>query len=188
MKAATRVITQKEIDLRLAMRMLWDDHTTWTRAAIVSIAGKLPDINPVVNRLMKNQEDIGNAVKQFYGNDAGKKLTDLLKEHIQQAYDLVVAARDGEKDKVDSLTKAWYENADMIAAFLTSANPKYWPMDMTKKHMHEHLDLTLKEAVVRVQGKWDDDVKAWDAAHAQIFSMADMLSMGIMQQFPDKFM
>jgi hypothetical protein len=187
MKTMTRTITQKELDLRIAMRTLWDDHTTWTRAAVVSVAGNLPDISSVVNRLMKNQEDIGNAIKPFFGEQAGMKLTELLKEHIQQAYDLLVAARDGNQKEVDRLTRAWYENADKIASFLTSANSKYWPIDMTKKHMHEHLDLTLHEGVVRIQGKWEEDVKAWDAAHAQIMSMADMLSDGLLRQFPDKF-
>jgi hypothetical protein len=185
--AATKTITQKELEFRIAMRTLWDDHTTWTRAAIVSVAGDLQDVNSVVNRLMKNQEDIGNAIKPFYGSEAGSKVTELLKEHIQQAYDLLVAAKAGEQEKVDSVNKAWFENADKIASFLTAANPRYWPIDMTKKHMHDHLELTLHEGVVRIQGKWEEDVKAWDAAHAQIFTMADMLSDGIIRQFPGTF-
>ena len=188
MKTMARTITQKELDLLNAMRALWADHANWNRAVTVSAAAGLPDLDIAVNRLMKNQEDIGNAIEPFYGNPAGTKLTELLKQPISQAYDIVVAAKTGDKAKLDSSNKAWYENANMIAEFLTGANAQNWPANMTKKHMKDHLDLTDHEAVVRLQGKWEEDVKAWDAVHSQIMMMSDMLSEGLVKQSPDKFM
>ena len=52
--------------------------------------------------------------------------------------------------------------------------------------MKDHLDLTLNEAVARLQGRYADDIAAYDAVHAEILSMADMLSDGITAQFPSK--
>src|SRR5690349_5707856 len=60
------------------MRVLWQDHGTWTRLAIVSFADNSPDLQPTQDRLLANQTDIGNAVKPYYGDDAGNKLTVLL--------------------------------------------------------------------------------------------------------------
>lgn len=67
-----------------AMRKLWEDHITWTRVFIISAAGDLPDKATATDRLLQNQVDIGNAIKPYYGDAAGDKLTMLLKEHSER--------------------------------------------------------------------------------------------------------
>jgi hypothetical protein len=177
----------KDAAFRQGMRKLWEDHIIWTRQVIVSALASLPDLNFAVERLMQNQADIGNAVKPIYGDEAGNKLTALLKEHISGAYEILTAAKAGDNNKLDAANKAWYKNADDIAVFLSGANPQNWPVDQMKGHMKEHLDLTEAEAVARLQGKWADDVATFEKVHMQILGMADMLSSGIIAQFPKKF-
>jgi hypothetical protein len=177
----------KEAAFRMVMRKLWEDHIIWTRQVIVSAVAGLPDLNFAVERLMKNQEDIGNAVKPFYGDAGGNKLIALLKEHISGAYAVLSAAKAGDDAKLATENKAWYKNADDISEFLGGANPQNWPVQQMKAHMKDHLDLTLAEAVSRLQGKWADDIAAYDKVHQQILNMADMLSGGILAQFPQKF-
>ena len=77
-----KVTTIDPIQLKLALRDLWVDHIVYTRNYIIGFAAGLPDTNIVAQRLLKNQEDIGNVIKPFYGNEAGNKLTSLLKGHI----------------------------------------------------------------------------------------------------------
>jgi hypothetical protein len=168
------------------MRRLWEDHIVWTRQFIVSAAADLPDRDLAAQRLLRNQEDIGNAVKPFYGNAAGDQLTALLKSHITVAADLVGAAKQGNQDAVKSRSAAWYANADSISTFLASANPNWKAADL-EAAMHEHLDLTLKEATARLQKDWQADIAAYDRIHHHILGMADVLSSGIARQFPDKF-
>ncbi len=170
-----------------AMRKLWEDHITWTRLCIVSAAADLPDKDLTAQRLLQNQVDIGDAIKPFYGDDAGNKLTALLKDHILGAADLVAAAKAGDKSAVDTASAKWYANADDIAAFLSAANPKAWPLADMKAEMKMHLDLTLQEAVDRLGAKYADDIKDYDKVHEHILGMADVLSNGIISQFPDKF-
>jgi len=173
--------------LRVDMRKLWEDHITWTRLWIVSFAAGLPDQDVAAGRLMQNQVDIGNAIKPFYGNEAGTKLTGLLKEHIQGAVELVTAAKAGDAAKIAAAKTRWYKNGDDIAAFLASANPKNWPLGSMKSGMKEHLDTTLQEAQDRLSGKWAEDAKDYDRVKAHILALADMLTKGIVNQFPDRF-
>jgi hypothetical protein len=173
-----------------AMRKLWEDHIVWTRQFIVSAATEaenLPDTGPTVDRLLANQTDIGNAIKPFYGEAAGDALTALLREHILTAADIIAAAKAGDGDAVEAAAAAWYANADEIATFLSEANPRNWPLDEMKAHMKSHLDLTLEEAVARLEGRYADDIAAYDKVHADILEMADMLSAGIIAEFPSRF-
>jgi hypothetical protein len=175
------------ISFRNGMRQLWEDHIVWTRLAIISLADDRPDKDASVGRLLQNQQDIGDAIKPYYGEDAGDQLTALLHDHITIAAELVLAAKAGNTAAVNDASARWYANADAIAAFLSTANPDAWPLDHMQEMMHEHLDLTLAEAVARLSGDYAADVKAYDAIHPQILGMADMLSLGIINQFPKQF-
>jgi len=182
-----RADSSKRTAFHDAMRKLWEDHITWTRIFIISAAGDLPDKATATERLMQNQVDIGNAIKPYYGDAAGDKLTSLLKEHISTAAEVVAAAKANDSAKLTDANKRWFANAEQIADFLSTANPKNWPQAEMRSMMREHLDLTTKEAVARLHGDWAGDVAAYDAVHQQILKMADGLSMGIINQFPTKF-
>jgi hypothetical protein len=174
------------VELKTEMRRLWDDHVVWTRNVIFNIIDDLPGTDEAVKRLMKNQDDIGNAIKPYYGEEAGKKLTDLLHTHISQAADLLTAAKKDDKAAFDATNKKWKENADEIATFLSKANPN-WKLAEMKKMMQDHLTLTIDEAVARKKKDYAADVIAFDKVDDEIMKMSDMLSMGIVDQFPDKF-
>lgn len=170
-----------------AMRKLWEDHIVYTRLYIVSDAGNLPDKAATAARLLQNQVDIGNAVKPYYGVAAGNALTSLLKQHILGAVAILDAAKAGDKAKQNAATAAWFANADAIAAFLSKANPKNWPLAAVKAQMHMHLNLTLTEATAQLTGDYPGSIAAYDRVTAHILGLADILSGGIMRQFPAKF-
>jgi hypothetical protein len=107
-----------------AMRQLWEDHIVWTRMVIVSVADDLSDLPTAVDRLLRNQDGIGDAIKPFYGDAAGEELSRLLREHIVGAADLLAAAKAGDAEAVAGASEAWYANGDAIAAFLAEANPR----------------------------------------------------------------
>lgn len=180
-------ISKKELAFRNEMRKLWEDHVTWTRLAIISLTTDSPDTQATVGRLLRNQDDIGDAIKPFYGRRAGNELARLLREHILIAADLVLAAKAGDQAAVADAQSRWTANADEIAGFLATANPRNWPLEEMKEMLHEHLRLTTDEAVARLLGDWDRDVAVYDEIHVQALGMADMLSMGIVDQFPRRF-
>jgi hypothetical protein len=169
------------------MRDLWDDHVTWTRLFIVQFAADSRELDATTQRLLQNQTDIGDAIKPFYGEEAGDALTALLEEHILGAAALLTAAKSGDAEAIETARLAWYVNGDEIATFLSDANPASWPLDETKAMMKHHLDDTLSEATAHLTGDWDADIAAYDAARAHILGLAETLSSGIIAQFPEKF-
>ena len=186
-RAGKGSISKQELELRNDMRKLWEDHITWTRLAIISLTTGSPDTSATVGRLLQNQDDIGDAIKPFYGNAAGEELSRLLREHILIAADLIAAAQAGDAAAVAANQARWRANADQIAAFLNAANPRSWKLREMKEMLYEHLDLTTAEVVARLTGDWAADVAAYDAIHLQVLEMADELSTGIVKQFPRRF-
>ena len=170
-----------------AMRQLWEDHIVWTRTFIISAVAGLPDVDQAAQRLLQNQAHIGAAIEPFYGAAAAAQLTALLRGHILTAARLIGAAKTGDTAAVHAASRAWYANADSIADFLAAANPRHWPPAALRSAMRMHLDLTLKEATARLTGDWPADVAAYDAVHRHILQMADVLSDGIVAQFPGRF-
>jgi hypothetical protein len=180
-------VSSKQLALHDGMRKLWEDHVTWTRLAIVSFAGDLPDFDPTAKRLLRNQVDIGNAIKPYYGKRAGNRLTALLQEHIAGAVVLLKAAKANDTTQFSEAKADWYRNGDQVARFLSDANPRHWRFRKMRSLMRVHLDDTLVEAAARLQGDFPTDIRAYDRIHRHILMMADTLSQGIVKQFPRRF-
>jgi hypothetical protein len=169
------------------MRRLWVDHVTWTRLFIVSFVADLPDLQATTDRLLQNQVDIGDAVKPFYGKTAGNQLTALLTDHILTAAELLGAAKSNDQTAFEQAKADWYANAREIARFLHDANPDHWRLADLRVMMRDHLDLTLQEAAQQLGGDYAASVATYDEVETEILHMADMLSAGIVAQFPSAF-
>ena len=185
--AVSTAVDPQAVSLILAMRRLWSDHVVWTRDYIIAATSGLPEAEAAANRLLRNQEDIGNAVVPLYGEAAGQALTDLLKQHVLIAVDLVDAAKNGDDAKFQENDRKWTENAQQIAALLSSANPDNWSEADVMDLLRQHLELTKGEVVARLQGKWNDDIAAFDDIYTEILTVSDVLSEGLIKQFPDTF-
>jgi hypothetical protein len=197
-----------------AMRKLWSDHVVWTRLYIIEAVDRTPvsealtkvasgvveQIGTAIGgavqimsagdaaaiRLLKNQEEIGNAIVPYYGEGAGKKLTGILKRHILIAVELVSAAKAGDNATFQKKDKEWDDNAHEIARFLAGANPN-WPEADVYDLLDQHLRLTKQEATARIKHDWAADVKAFDDIYTEAMVIADTLAAGIEKQFASKF-
>lgn len=245
-----------------AMRELWTDHVVYHRNSIISAAAGLPDTPHVAQRLLRNQEDIGNAIKPYYGDAAANQLAALLRSHVQHAGRVVMVSkgqqhamhagygvqdgkqmdvRSGDTTKLrnadtteikrgqyptavgrdtarvqnptarmadtsmaqdrqdrdraqstdstalNSAVAALRANADSIATFLSSANPRNWSRATLQGALQMHVNLVLQEETTRLRGDWAANIAAFDASFRHALQMADMLSDGIIKQFPNRF-
>jgi hypothetical protein len=289
------------------MRELWSDHIAYTRSFIVSASAGLADTAEVSQRLLRNQDEIGEAVKPYFGDAAGTQLASLLRNHIALAAKTLIAAKgntvstqtgmkmdsssqyisssmynsktdtatrmrdttqvsrinsqyptqtgraadttkasrrnqrgvkptnaraqgDSANSKlpnnqygavrtdttasaaqnpqyaqtqgqsqtqsqvaqVDStaLNQAITElraNGDSIATFLASTHTRGWSEETLKGALQMHLNLLLQEATSYLKKDWSGSIAAYDESQHQAMQMADMLSDGIVKQFPSRF-
>lgn len=179
-------ISKAQVDLSNYIRMLWEQHVTWTRMTIFSLVLGLPDADLVTNRLLRNPKDFEALLKPLYGEMAASRFADLLTSHLLIAAELVKAAKAGDNSTVADAEKKWYANADEIAVFLASINP-YWSEESWRTMLYEHLASTKEEAVDFLTGKYAEGITLFDQIENQALEMADMMTNGIVNQFPDLF-
>ena len=286
------------------MRELWSDHIAYTRSFIVSASAGLPDTSEDSQRLLRNQDEIGEAIKPYFGDAAGSQLASLLRSHIALAAKTLVAAKgnnvsmqngmnmqdssgqyissnmyssrtdtsvrmrdstqvsrlnsqyptqtgrvadttksrssrvrptanaraqgdtantkvpygqygnartdttaratqsrefaqgqyqgQNQTGQVDSTTlnqaiAALRANGDSIATLLASTNTRGWSQETLKGAIQMHLNLLLQEATAQLKKDWSGSIAAYDESQHQAMQMADMLSDGIIKQFPSRF-
>ena len=180
-------VSAKELALRNGMRVLWEDHVTWTRSG-----SDQPRRRHARHRRDRRSaaEEPGRhrqrdeAVLRRAGGDA---LTAELRRHILIAADVIAAAKSGDGAKLAAEQARWQRNADDIAALLNRVNPQHWKRAAVRSMLNEHLRLTTQEVVARLQGDWTADVAAYDRIHRHALMMADTLSTGLVKQFPGRF-
>ena len=183
----TSSLSAKSVALHADMRKLWQAHGTWTERAIVDFVGGLPDTKLVIGQLLQNQTDIGNAVKPYYGAKGGAQLTTLLKAHINDAVAVLQAAKSGDASAVAKAKAAFYANGNQVASFLHTANPDHWTLGAMKTMMRVHLNQVIALAVDQLEGQYPAAIRLYGVYIDHILDMADMLSSGIVQQFPARF-
>lgn len=182
----TTCINKAEQILSNHMRLLWEHHVYWTRMTILSMAFGLPDMEAVTNRLLRNPKDFEVVLRPFYGEDISSKFAELLTSHLTIAAELVKAAKTNDSAAAADAEKRWYANADQIAAFLSSINP-YWSEQDWQKMLYNHLAMTKTEAVDILTQKYEDSINVFENIEQEALEMADMMTQGIVKQFPQYF-
>ena len=171
--------------VRLALRKLWSDHVIWTREYIVAAVAGTPDAGRGGGPAAAATRRTSAPRSRLLRSGRRDRLTELLKQHILIAVDLVAAAKTGDKTAFATHDARWTANIEEIAAFLAGANPN-WP---------EARSRPARAAPQAHQGRgrrpdqrdWAADVKAFDDIFTEIMVLADTLHDGIEAQFPERF-
>ncbi len=183
---AENTFNSSTLKLRTDMRFLWSQHMEWTYAAVTAFYTTSRNYDATAARLLQNQVDIGNAIKPYYSEEAGNALTKLLKEHILSVVEVMTEAKHGDQDKLNVAIGESYKNAQEIGDFLASAN-KYWPKDFVRDMLKTHIDQTLVYATAIQHDDFASGINSYGEAELHMMILADALSNGIIEAFPDKF-
>lgn len=175
-------ITRTELEIIKRFRLLWNQHSEWTRMTITAIVFNLPNQEQTIARLLRNPSDFGRTFSVFYGERIGNRFAVLLTEHLVLAADLVKAVLAGRTEEAREINNRWYRNAEEIAIFLGRINP-FWSEAEWRRMMFTHLDLVTEEAMTLINKEYQANVDVYDVLEAQAMDMADVMSQGIIDQF-----
>lgn len=174
------------LNMKMSMRKLWEEHIMYTRNYIISSLAGLEDVDKVEERLLRNPDDIGWAIKPYYGDAAGDTLASLLRNHMYWTAQVVTASKAGDQTRLTRAQSSWVANRHAMAIFLSRTNPNL-SQENLETMLQNHLNLTTAEVVARLNKDWRADIRAYDEGHANILMFADALTTGIAKQFPGKF-
>ena len=138
--------------VRMLAQKLWIDHMWWTREYLIRYVNKLPDVDAVAARLLKNQDDLAQMFNLVYPGsyDTVKRL---LTEHIVIATELVSSmVNNAEASETHKYATEWTRNATDIANALASLNHKY-NKTILNNMMQTHLKTTSDELAQILAGK-----------------------------------
>lgn len=180
------VWTPSKVELNRKLRTLWEQHIFWTRLTVNSIIGDLPDAAATTARLLRNPDDFAAVLTPYYGPTIANEFARLLREHLTIAAELVMNLKAGNTQAAQDAQRRWYANADAIADFLARINP-YWSKQEWQNMLYEHLRLLTDEVSTRLAGDYVKNIALSDQIEPQALEMADMMTKGIVQQFPSHF-
>jgi hypothetical protein len=184
--AVTAPLTQNRtsrLEYHDIWRKLWEDHITWTRVVILAILDDLPGAPAYTDRLLQNPQDMADALRPFYAEDANQ-LGELIREHLVIAAEILQAIHDGQP--TEDLIARWYANADEIAAKMGEMNPQFWSFVEAQRMWREHLDATVAEILAHHNSNYTAEVAAYDPVH-NLWRWLTSSVVGVMRQFPRNF-
>ena len=179
-------VSKAEQNLGNYLRFLWLQQVYWLRMANQSELWNLSDAEYVMNRLMENPQDFQMALKTFYGDENAKKFADLLTNHLTMVTNYVMAVRDGNAQAAADAENQINNNAVQMISFLTSINPNWAAADL-QRMFSEYMNLTREEIDATMSQNFEDSINIFADIERGALEMADMMTKGIVNQFPQYF-
>lgn len=176
----------KAINFRIEERKMWSDYSRYLREYVLSVANETEDESLILEKLIQNQEKIALSLKPYYGNYNSNKLSELLKEQIYITSKILHETKNNNNKDVEQINKLKNENSEKIARFLYGIN-ELWKIDLLEEILNKHLNLVCNQINSRINGQWERDIKAYDDDYDHIIMFSDLISDGIIKEFPNKF-
>lgn len=176
-----------KVELRLALRDLWVGHIFWVRNVVLETKyGDAEAAKIAEEQVVQNAKDLANSMSPYYGKDASDKLFKLLAGHYGAIKDYMNATFAGNKEAQKTAFEKLKKNADEIATFLSSANPN-WPKETLLSALLAHGGQHVSQIDEISTKDFASEAKTWETMKKHVYVIADVLTNGIVKQFPKKF-
>ena len=163
------------------------------RENIISIISTGDDQVLLYDQLTKDIDYLLDDLNLLYGKPAVVEMSKLFKAMMHSTL-MVVRDIRANKDTKENLTKLEGAISD-VALYLSTVNAVDWPMSAVKPILTSATEGWIGQATARYKREWLDDFALADrvreilvnSASTQNPSFADIMSSGIIRQFPTVF-
>lgn len=172
--------------LRERMRAAWEEEAVWTRDWLKDEAARPGGARDPSGRLLAAYDGIGALLGEHLGAETGRRVAAMLREQGAFAADALAAAKRGDKAGMGTADGRWRENAWRLAELLSGLNPS-WSRDETRALFDERVTWAQRQSAALVEKDFAGDVPYFEGARAHGRRVADWLSNGLVEQFPERF-
>jgi hypothetical protein len=164
----------------------------------VSDFGNLASTPNVQNNLSRNAAGVGTYFVPYYGITAGTKIGGLLDVILKNGVKVVEAIKNHSAD-IQVYTDIWAQQTHSLAQYLNELNPSQYPTDLINEMLTNLTKFWVTDFEARYAKDFAADAVALDNilkvavsgipdhANKGYSSIADILSRGIIAQFPLSF-
>lgn len=175
-----------EQTLKTEVAKTWLDNAIYTRQSILCLTDRLPGSQETLYRLMQNQEQMGEVFTKYYGRKYGDEFCQLLSANTSLIIRIIRSKNDGDTEELIKAQKRMNAHFTDIIDFLVKVNPHYDKQEL-QNQITTVVDLMYKEIDYRMRGIYDFDIENFDKILSESILLANILSEGIIEQFPKKF-
>jgi hypothetical protein len=192
------VINERTLIFRMDSRTLWTRYALGMVNYSVSDFGNLSSTSKVESNLSRNAAAVGNYFVPYYGITAGTKIGTLLSAICKNGTKVVGAVKNKAKD-LDVYREIWARESRDLAEYFNKLNPSQYPTDLIAEMLINMTNFWTEDFVARIAEDFAADQIALDNilkvavigipdhANKGYSSLADILSRGVISQFPLSF-
>lgn len=192
------VINEATMTFRMNSRTLWTKYALGLVNFAVSDVANLPNTDSVEERMYKSSTLIGDFFIPYYGIRAGSDIGKLLTEIFKNGVNVVEAVKKGE-DIVPYQIK-WAEQSKALAELFNKLNPSQYPFSLLQEMFDALTKLWTDNIIARYTNNVILNAQSIDGINKLVItgianhvnkgyqSLADVLSRGVIAQYPLSFL
>jgi hypothetical protein len=185
-KVRRTIENTKRLVFKAEMSRLWIDDAIWSRQAILCLVDRLPGTEETLYRLMINQEDMGRMFTKYYGLEKGDEFCQLISSNTALTISIIRNKSSNNTEDLKAASDRMDYNVKRIIEYLIKVNPN-WSKEELSYLMLLHSQLFDLQLQNRVTENFSYDVEVFDKIITETYKLANVLSEGIIKQFPERF-
>lgn len=173
-------------NLRVQLNKQLQSHVSLSLAALRNLHDENDQVDASLAELDENTDDLGASVGSVFGDDAQEAFEDLWRDHIGFFADETIGLRENDDEMVEEAREDLEGYAEDIAAVFVSLMPSL-DEETLMAGANEHRSLVSGSMEAYADEDYADAYQLQYEGEMQVKGLADALTAGITNRFPNQF-